>query len=105
MQAVKLADRYITDRFLPDKAIDVIDEAGARARLSVTTVPPEIRELEKKLEEVVKEKEAAIRGQEFEKAARLRDKEKELRAPAQRAQEDLDRRPSATQDVAGGRAS
>ena len=70
----------MNDRFFPDKAIDVIDEACARARLSVSTVPAEIHELEKKLEEVVKEKEAAIRGQEYEKAARLRDKEKELRA-------------------------
>jgi ATP-dependent Clp protease ATP-binding subunit ClpC len=79
IQAVKLSDRYMNDRFFPDKAIDVVDEACARARLSVTTVPTEIHELEKKLEEVVKEKEAAIRGQEYEKAARLRDKEKELR--------------------------
>jgi ATP-dependent Clp protease ATP-binding subunit ClpC len=80
VQAVKLADRYMNDRFFPDKAIDVVDEACARARLSVTTVPTEIHELEQKLEEVVKEKESAIRGQEYEKAARLRDKEKELRA-------------------------
>ncbi|OGF15282.1 MAG: ATP-dependent Clp protease ATP-binding subunit ClpC [Candidatus Eisenbacteria bacterium RBG_16_71_46] len=80
VQAVKLSDRYMNDRFFPDKAIDVIDEACARARLSVTTVPSEIHELEKKLEEAIKEKEAAIRGQEYEKAARLRDKEKELRA-------------------------
>ncbi|MEO5989195.1 MAG: ATP-dependent Clp protease ATP-binding subunit [Candidatus Eisenbacteria bacterium] len=80
VQAVKLADRYMNDRFFPDKAIDVIDESCARSRLSVTTVPSEIQDLEKKLEDVVKEKEAAIRGQEYEKAARLRDKEKELRA-------------------------
>ncbi|MBI5168935.1 MAG: ATP-dependent Clp protease ATP-binding subunit [Candidatus Eisenbacteria bacterium] len=80
VQAVKLADRYMNDRFFPDKAIDVIDEACARSRLSVSTVPSEVSELEKKLEEVVKEKEAAIRGQEYEKAARLRDREKELRA-------------------------
>src|SRR5580765_3727537 len=80
VQAVKLADRYMNDRFFPDKAIDVIDEACARARLSVSTVPSEIHELEKKLEEVIKEKESAIRGQEYEKAARLRDKEKELRS-------------------------
>src|SRR5881296_3654150 len=80
VQAVKLADRYMNDRYFPDKAIDVIDEACARARLSVSTVPSEIHELEKRLEEVVKEKEAAIRGQEYEKAARLRDREKELRA-------------------------
>ena len=79
-QAVRLSDRYMNDRYFPDKAIDVIDEACARARLSVTTVPSEIHELEKKLEEVIKEKEAAIRGQEYEKAARLRDREKEHRA-------------------------
>ena len=80
VQAVKLADRYMNDRFFPDKAIDVIDEACARARLSVSTVPSEIHDVEKKLEEVIKEKESAIRGQEYEKAARLRDREKELRA-------------------------
>jgi ATP-dependent Clp protease ATP-binding subunit ClpC len=78
--AVKLADRYIPDRFLPDKAIDVIDEAGARARLSISAIPSEVRELEKQVEEVAKEKEAAIQQQEFEKAARFRDKEKDLRA-------------------------
>jgi ATP-dependent Clp protease ATP-binding subunit ClpC len=61
VQAVKLADRYMNDRFFPDKAIDVIDEACARSRLSVSTVPSEIHDVEKKLEEVVKEKEAAIR--------------------------------------------
>jgi ATP-dependent Clp protease ATP-binding subunit ClpC len=79
VQAVKLADRYMNDRFFPDKAIDVVDEACARARLSVTTVPTEIHDLEQKLDEVVKEKESAIHGQEYEKAARLRDREKELR--------------------------
>ncbi|HYJ32340.1 MAG TPA: ATP-dependent Clp protease ATP-binding subunit [Candidatus Binatia bacterium] len=78
--AVKLADRYINDRFLPDKAIDVIDEAGACARLSMSAIPSEVRELEKQVEEVAKEKEASIQQQEFEKAARFRDKEKELRA-------------------------
>jgi ATP-dependent Clp protease ATP-binding subunit ClpC len=80
IDAVKLADRYITDRYLPDKAIDVIDEAGARARLSISAIPSEVRELEKQVEEVAKEKEAAIQQQEFEKAARIRDREKELRA-------------------------
>ncbi|HTM00437.1 MAG TPA: ATP-dependent Clp protease ATP-binding subunit [Candidatus Omnitrophota bacterium] len=78
--AVKLADRYINDRFLPDKAIDVIDEAGACARLSMSAIPSEVRDLEKQVEEVAKEKEASIQQQEFEKAARFRDKEKELRA-------------------------
>src|SRR6266436_5806579 len=80
IQAVKLADRYINDRFLPDKAIDVIDEAGASARLSISAIPTEVRELEKQVEEVAKEKEASIQQQEFEKAARFRDKEKDLRA-------------------------
>ncbi|HET9250608.1 MAG TPA: ATP-dependent Clp protease ATP-binding subunit [Candidatus Eisenbacteria bacterium] len=80
LQAVRLADRYINDRFLPDKAIDVIDEAGACARLSISAIPTEVRELEKQVEEVAKEKEASIQQQEFEKAARIRDKEKELRA-------------------------
>jgi ATP-dependent Clp protease ATP-binding subunit ClpC len=80
LQAVRLADRYINDRFLPDKAIDVIDEAGACARLSISAIPTEVRELEKQVEEVAKEKEAAIQQQEFEKAARIRDKEKEYRA-------------------------
>ncbi len=80
VQAVKLADRYMNGRYFPDKAIDVVDETCARARLSVTTVPTEIHELDQKLEEAIKEKEAAICGQEYEKAARLRDKEKDLRA-------------------------
>jgi ATP-dependent Clp protease ATP-binding subunit ClpC len=77
--AVRLSDRFIPDRYLPDKAIDVIDEAGARARLSVTTLPAELRELDLKIEKVASEKEASIRGQEFEKAASFRDREKELR--------------------------
>ncbi|MCA9756201.1 MAG: ATP-dependent Clp protease ATP-binding subunit [Candidatus Eisenbacteria bacterium] len=77
--AVKLSDRFITDRHLPDKAIDVIDEAGARARLSVSTLPNELRDLDAKIEKVASEKEASIRAQEFEKAASFRDKEKELR--------------------------
>jgi ATP-dependent Clp protease ATP-binding subunit ClpC len=80
LAAVRLADRYINDRFLPDKAIDVIDEAGACARLSISAIPTEVRDLEKQVEEVAKEKEASIQQQEFEKAARFRDKEKELRA-------------------------
>ncbi|MBD3163509.1 MAG: AAA domain-containing protein [Candidatus Eisenbacteria bacterium] len=77
--AVRLSERFITDRHLPDKAIDVIDEAGARARLSMSTVPTDLREMDKKIEKIASEKEAAIRAQEFEKAARFRDKEKQLR--------------------------
>ena len=75
-EAAALSDRYITGRFLPDKAIDVIDEAGAKARLSVTTAPPDVKKLEKEIETIRKEKEEAIRGQDFEKAAKLRDTER-----------------------------
>jgi len=78
--AVYFSDRYISDRFLPDKAIDVIDEAGSRARLALSTVPAEITELDRKIEEISKEKEAFIQVQEFEKAAKCRDREKDLRA-------------------------
>ncbi|MGM0548886.1 MAG: ATP-dependent Clp protease ATP-binding subunit [Bacillota bacterium] len=76
--AVLLSNRYISDRFLPDKAIDLIDEAASKVRLSKSTRPPEFKQLRKKLEEVEKEKEAAIKNQEFEKAARMRDQEKEF---------------------------
>ncbi|MGI6684301.1 MAG: ATP-dependent Clp protease ATP-binding subunit [Bacillota bacterium] len=76
--AVNLSDRYITDRFLPDKAIDLIDEASSKVRLSVHTAPPDLRKLEEKLETVKKEKEAAINSQEFEKAAEFRDQEKDI---------------------------
>ena len=78
-QAVKLSDRYITDRFLPDKAIDLIDEASSKVRLRSYTVPPNLKELETKLENVRKEKDAAVQSQEFEKAAALRDTEQRLR--------------------------
>ena len=77
--AVWLSNRYISSRELPDKAIDVIDEAGSRARLSMSVVPPDLRDLEAQVAEVIKEKEAAIQSQEFEKAARFRDDEKELK--------------------------
>lgn len=77
--AVKLSDRYITDRFLPDKAIDLIDEAASKVRLRSYTTPPNLKELEVKLEEVRKEKDAAVQSQEFEKAASLRDMEQRLR--------------------------
>ena len=78
VSASKLSERYITDRFLPDKAIDVIDEAGARARLAAQAPPPEVAELKGKLEGVNGEKEAAVRDQNFERAASLRDREREL---------------------------
>jgi len=82
--AVRLSDRYVTDRFLPDKAVDLIDEAASRVRLSTFVAPPDLKELEDKLEEVRKEKEAAVQGQEFEKAARLRDKETKLKEELER---------------------
>ncbi len=77
--ASKLSDRYVSGRFLPDKAIDLIDESGARSRLSVLTAPSEIKELEEKISNIITEKEALIKQQDFEKAARLRDEEKSLR--------------------------
>ena len=77
--AAKLSDRYISDRFLPDKAIDLIDEAGSKVRLRSYTVPPNLKELEDKLEGIKSEKNAAVSGQEFEKAAALRDSEQKLK--------------------------
>jgi len=76
--AATLADRYVNDRFLPDKAIDLIDEAGARLRIRRMTAPPELRELDEKIAEARRDKESAIDEQDFEKAARLRDTEKQL---------------------------
>ena len=77
-QAAKLADRYITDRFLPDKAIDVIDEAGARARIAAQVPPPQVEGLKEELAEIADLKEGAIRDQDFERAAELRDQERAL---------------------------
>lgn len=76
--AVKLAHRYISDRFLPDKAIDLIDEAASRVRLRNLTNPPDLKELEKEIEQAINQKEEAIKAQDFEKAAEFRDKEKQL---------------------------
>lgn len=78
VSAATLADRYVSDRFLPDKAIDLIDEAGSRLRIRRMTAPPELREFDDKIANARKEKESAIDGQDFEKAAALRDKEKNL---------------------------
>lgn len=78
--AAKLSDRYVTDRFLPDKAIDLIDEAASRVRLRSMVAPPDLKDLEDRLAELRKEKEAAVQSQEFEKAARLRDEEAKLKA-------------------------
>lgn len=76
--AATLADRYINDRFLPDKAIDLIDEAGSRLRIRRMTAPPDLREFDSRISEARREKESAIDAQDFEKAASLRDKEKQL---------------------------
>ncbi|VBB08496.1 chaperonins clpa/b signature 1 [Lucifera butyrica] len=77
--AVKLSHRYISDRFLPDKAIDLMDEAASRVRLQAFSLPPDVKEIEKKLEKIRTEKEGAIAAQEFEAAARLRDEEQKIR--------------------------
>ena len=76
--AAKLADRYINDRFLPDKAIDLVDEAGARLRIRRMTAPPELREIDEQIAQVKREKESAIDDQDFERAASLRDDERRL---------------------------
>jgi ATP-dependent Clp protease ATP-binding subunit ClpC len=85
--AAKLSARYVTDRFLPDKAIDLIDESASRVRLRAFTPPPDLKEMEQKLEDIRKEKEAAIAAQEFEKAAQLRDQEARLRGEIDAARE------------------
>ena len=77
--AVKLSDRYITDRFLPDKAIDVLDEAGSRARITTMTRPPEVKVMEAEIEEIKGKKEKAIKNQDFEGAAQMRDQEKKAK--------------------------
>ncbi|WP_128896464.1 ATP-dependent protease ATP-binding subunit ClpC [Longirhabdus pacifica] len=78
-QAVKLSDRYIPDRFLPDKAIDLIDEAASKVRLRSYTVPPSLKEMESNLEQIRQEKDAAVQSQEFEKAASFRDDEQRIK--------------------------
>src|SRR5215470_1277997 len=82
--AVRLSDRYITGRFLPDKAIDVMDEAGARARINSMTRPPDVKEIEKEIETIRAEKESAIIAQDYEKAAALRDSEKQIQDKLER---------------------
>jgi ATP-dependent Clp protease ATP-binding subunit ClpC len=77
--AAKLSDRYLTGRFLPDKAIDIMDEAGSRARIASMTRPPDVKEVEKEIEDIRAQKEGAIKAQDFEKAAALRDTEKQAK--------------------------
>ena len=99
--AAKLSERYITDRFLPDKAIDVIDEAGARARMAAQVPPPEVAELKEKLEKVNADKEAAVRDQNFERAAALRDSERELQGEIRKKQEEWEKRRQSHRPVLG----
>src|SRR5687767_13961982 len=82
--AAELSDRYLTGRFLPDKAIDVMDEAGARARIGSMTRPPDVKEIEKEIEAIRQQKEGAIKAQDFEKAAALRDTEKQAKEKLER---------------------
>jgi ATP-dependent Clp protease ATP-binding subunit ClpC len=90
--AAKYSERYITDRFLPDKAIDVIDEAGARARLAAQVPPAEVASLKAELEAISLDKEAAVRDQNFERAAALRDRERELQGAIRQRQEEFEQR-------------
>ena len=93
--AVKLSSRYITDRFLPDKAIDLIDEAASRVRLQTYTAPPDVKALEEEIERLGKEKEAAVMTQEYEKAAQYRDQEKQKREELQKLTEEWKSQTSA----------
>jgi len=99
--AAKQSERYITDRFLPDKAIDVIDEAGARARLAAQAPPPEVAALKADLEKVNGDKEAAVRDQNFEKAASLRDREREIQGDIRKKQEEWEQRRQSHRPVLG----
>ena len=97
--AVSLSDRFVTDRFLPDKAIDVIDEAASRVRLKAFVAPPDLKKLEDRLEEVRKEKEGAIAAQEFEKAAKLRDQEQQLKDDLDAAKLDWEKKTASHKSV------
>ncbi len=101
LAAAKMSERYITDRFLPDKAIDVIDEAGARARLATQAPPPEVTALKAQLDGVNNEKEAAVRDQNFERAASLRDSERELQGDIRRKQEEWEKHRQSHRPVLG----
>ncbi|MEP7382449.1 MAG: ATP-dependent Clp protease ATP-binding subunit [Gemmatimonadota bacterium] len=101
VSSAKLSERYITDRFLPDKAIDVIDEAGARARLAAQAPPPEVAQLKENLEKVNTEKETAVRDQNFERAAALRDTERELQGEIRTKQDEWEKRRQSHRPVLG----
>ena len=97
--AVKLSDRYIPDRYLPDKAIDLMDEAASRVRIAACTAPPDVREQEKRLEAVVIEKKEAISHQDFEKAAALRDQERNLHREIEEKRAEWNRSQSTARDT------
>jgi ATP-dependent Clp protease ATP-binding subunit ClpC len=106
VSAARLSERYITDRFLPDKAIDVIDEAGARARLATQVPPPAVADLKEQLEDMGGKKDQAIRDQDFELAAELRDSERALQGEIRRKQEEWEQerkthRPVIDEDAIG----
>ena len=96
--AAQLSARYISDRFLPDKAIDLIDEAGSKMRIKTMMAPPAVRQIDERLRQARREKEAAIEAQEFEKAAAFRDKEKQISAEKRSAEEEW-RKPASQRDV------
>ncbi len=100
--AAELSDRYITDRFLPDKAIDLIDEAGSRARLQVTQRPQDLKDREVEIDKVTHDKEASIAAQEYEKAAKFRDKEKDMRRQLEEARKSWREKRDATIPVVSG---
>jgi ATP-dependent Clp protease ATP-binding subunit ClpC len=99
--AAKFSDRYVSGRFLPDKAVDIIDEAGSRARLSVMTAPTGLKEMEDEIEQLRKEKEAAIKSQDFEKAASFRDQEREAKQRLEKAKEDWKRKQNEMEPEVG----
>ncbi|MBD5603695.1 MAG: ATP-dependent Clp protease ATP-binding subunit [Candidatus Eremiobacteraeota bacterium] len=98
--AAKLSDRYISDRFLPDKAVDLVDEASSRVRLQATLPPPEIREIDDQIRKVKIEKEAVVKSQECEKAAAIRDREEKLRLEKQRLEQEwVEKKASADKTI------
>ena len=101
VSAAKLSHRYISDRFLPDKAIDLIDEAASRARVRTLTTPPDLKEMEANIEKIASEKKKAIESQDFEKAAQMRDKEKQLIKEKREIEEIKIRTKKADKEVVG----
>jgi ATP-dependent Clp protease ATP-binding subunit ClpC len=96
--AARLSDRYISDRFLPDKAVDLIDEAASRVRLQATLPPPAIRDIEAEIRKVKQEKDSVVKSQEFEKAAQIRDREEKLRLEKQRLEQEWTEKKKADAD-------